>query len=62
MFTYELQHAARHADLVREAEARRLANLARAARKADRALARRSGHQAPGGRVNTDPDRFATAA
>ncbi|OKK06684.1 hypothetical protein AMK26_11890 [Streptomyces sp. CB03234] len=61
MFAYELQQA-RHADLLREADAQRLANVARAARKARRALARRSGHNAPEGQVNTDHGRFATAA
>ncbi|MER7106781.1 hypothetical protein [Streptomyces sp. NPDC000229] len=62
MFTYELQQAARHAELLREADAQRLVNLARAARRAHRALARRSGDHAPGGQVNTDHDRFVTAA
>lgn len=62
MFPYELHAQARHAELLREADAQRLVNLARAARKARRALARRSGHHAAEGQVNTDHDRFVTAA
>ncbi|MGA5422425.1 hypothetical protein [Streptomyces lavendulocolor] len=61
MFAYELQQA-RHADLLREADAQRLANLARAARKARRSLVRRSGGHASEGRVNTDHGRYTTAA
>ncbi|MEU0662826.1 hypothetical protein [Streptomyces lavendulocolor] len=62
MFAYELQQA-RHADLLREADAQRLANFARAAaRKARRSLVRRSGGHASEGRVNTDHGRYTTAA
>ncbi|QGV78355.1 hypothetical protein [Streptomyces ficellus] len=61
MFTYELQQAL-HADLVREADTQRLLNLARSARKSRFALGRRSGAHAPEGRVNTEHDRFVTAA
>ncbi|MGA5099123.1 hypothetical protein ACPCAC_17410 [Streptomyces lavendulocolor] len=61
MFAYELQQA-RHADLLREADAQRLARFARAARKARRSLVRRSGGHASEGRVNTDHGRYTTAA
>ncbi|MGA4801971.1 hypothetical protein ACPB9J_15545 [Streptomyces lavendulocolor] len=61
MFAYELQQA-RHADLLREADAQRLASFARAARKARRSLVRRSGGHASEGRVNTDHGRYTTAA
>ncbi|MFF8829935.1 hypothetical protein [Streptomyces sp. NPDC015131] len=61
MFTYEYQQA-RHADLVREADAQRLLNLARAARAARRAPFRRSGGQASGGQVHTEHSRYTTAA
>ncbi|MFF8287639.1 hypothetical protein ACF068_00220 [Streptomyces sp. NPDC016309] len=61
MFAYELQQA-RHAELIRRADAQRLANRARAAHKAGRLLGRRSGRHAAEGQVNTDPGRFTTAA
>ncbi|MET9804271.1 hypothetical protein [Streptomyces sp. NPDC006368] len=60
MFAYEL-HLTRHAELVREADARRLAGLARAGRKARR-TARRSGGNDPEGRVNTTRSRLVRAA
>ncbi|GAA4899425.1 hypothetical protein ACFPM3_15240 [Streptomyces coeruleoprunus] len=60
MFAYET-HSTRHADLIREAAAERLARAARTTRKARRA-ARRSGGDAPEGRVSTDRDGFARAA
>ena len=52
MFAYEL-HRIQHADLVREAEAQRLA--AQAARA-------RSGNEEPEGRVSPERNRFAPAA
>ncbi|MEU7019834.1 hypothetical protein ABZ990_04150 [Streptomyces sp. NPDC046203] len=61
MFTYEL-HRAQHAELVRQADTRRLAReAARATRSAARA-GRRSGRQETEGRVSTLADRFARAA
>jgi hypothetical protein len=65
MFAYEL-HRARHADLVREAEADRLAGLVRTGRRARRATVRRPGGNGPEGPVKSTGDgprtRFARAA
>ncbi|GGU43951.1 hypothetical protein [Streptomyces lavendofoliae] len=61
MFSHELQQA-RHADLLREADAQRLVNVARAARKARRSLDRRSGGHTSEGQVNTEHGRFVRAA
>ncbi|OEJ94287.1 hypothetical protein [Streptomyces thermolilacinus] len=64
MFPYDTlaaHHADRHARLVREADAERLARRARAARRTGRA-ARRSGGDAPEGRVSDERRRFARAA
>ncbi|MET9430723.1 MULTISPECIES: hypothetical protein [unclassified Streptomyces] len=62
MLTYE-PHRDRHRELIREADAER---LARAARKARRTPRRRSGGHGPEGRVSTggggERDRFAPAA
>ncbi|WP_406863299.1 hypothetical protein ABZO31_23780 [Streptomyces sp. HUAS MG47] len=52
MFAYEL-HRIQHADLVREAEAQRLAQEAARAR---------SGHRESEGRVSAERNRFAPAA
>ncbi|WP_031073552.1 hypothetical protein [Streptomyces sp. NRRL S-118] len=65
MFAYEL-HRARHADLVRQAEAHRLAGLVRNGRRARRTTVRRPGGNGPEGPVNSTGDsprsRFARAA
>ncbi|MEU7027193.1 hypothetical protein ACF065_02060 [Streptomyces sp. NPDC015232] len=53
MIAYEL-HQARHAELVREAAAHRLAREARAAA--------RTGRREPEGRVSPRPHRFVRAA
>ncbi|MFF5422895.1 MULTISPECIES: hypothetical protein [unclassified Streptomyces] len=64
MYAYEM-HRVHHAELVREAAARRLAHEAGAARRGRRLFGRRSGGPGPGpgGRVSDgDRDRFARAA
>lgn len=57
MYAYEL-HQIRSAELIRRAEARRLAHEAVLARRA----ARRTGRRATEGRVSTDPSHFVHAA
>jgi hypothetical protein len=64
MFPYDAlaaHHAARHAELVRQADAERLARRARAARRTGRP-ARGSDGGAPGRRVGGERRRFARAA
>ncbi|MEU8538776.1 hypothetical protein AB0C52_02075 [Streptomyces sp. NPDC048717] len=63
MFTYEL-HRAQHAELVRQADTRRLAREAARAGQATRTArtGRRSGRQETEGRVSTLADRFTRAA
>ncbi|WP_309050649.1 hypothetical protein [Streptomyces sp.] len=62
MYAYEM-HRVHHAELVREAAARRLAHEAGAARRGRRLFGRRSGGPRPAGRVSDgDRDRFARAA
>ncbi|MER7623991.1 hypothetical protein [Streptomyces sp. NPDC126503] len=63
MYAYEL-HRTRHAELVREAAAQRLAHEAAAATRGGRRLfGRRPGGHGPGGRVSDgDRARFTRAA
>ncbi|MEU2182819.1 hypothetical protein [Streptomyces thermolilacinus] len=64
MFPYDTlaaHHSGRHAQLVREADAERLARRARAARRTGRA-GRRFGGDASEGRVSDERRRFARAA